>query len=111
MNADDRLSLDPFGPVEGGDGIVEGSHVTDVCPQPTSPCPLDDLTQLGAIGYDDEIDSNAVSGPRLGWSGDAHQRSAGGNHDGRPLRDVAAEDIENQIDLADIFQAVVIEVD
>jgi len=32
MNADDRLSLDPFGRVEGGDGIVEGSHVADVCP-------------------------------------------------------------------------------
>lgn len=32
MNADDRLSLDSFGPVEGGDRIVEGSHVTDVCP-------------------------------------------------------------------------------
>jgi len=29
----------------------------------------------------------------------------------RPLRDVAAEDIENQIDFADVFQGVVIEVD
>ena len=46
MNADDRLSLDPFGRVEGGDGIVEGSHVADVCPQPTIPGSLDDLTQL-----------------------------------------------------------------
>jgi hypothetical protein len=27
-----------------------------------------------------------------------------------PLRDVAAEDIENQIDLADVFQCVFIEV-
>ena len=25
--ADDRLSLDPLGPVEGGNRIVEGSHV------------------------------------------------------------------------------------
>jgi hypothetical protein len=32
MNADDRLSLDPLGPIEGGNGIVEGSHVADVCP-------------------------------------------------------------------------------
>src|SRR5229473_8376791 len=110
MNADDRLSLDPFGLVEGGDGIVEGSHVTDVCPQPTIPGPMDDLTQLGAIGYDDEIDSQAVSGPRLGRAGDGHQRSSGANHARRPLRDVAAEDIENQIDPADIFQGVVIEV-
>jgi len=31
MNADNRLSLDPLGPVEGGDGIVEGSHLSDVC--------------------------------------------------------------------------------
>ena len=55
-NADDRRSLASLGPVEGGDGIVEGRDVADVCPQPTSPGPLDDLTQLGAIGYDDEIE-------------------------------------------------------
>ena len=111
MNADDRLSLDPLGRVEGGDGIVEGSHLADVCPQPAIPDPLDELTQLGAIGFDDEVDSQAVSGPRLGRAGDGHQRSSGANQARRPLRDVAAEDIENQIDFADIFQGVVIEVD
>src|SRR5258705_1962168 len=110
-NADDRLSPDPFGPVEGGDGIVEGSHFANVCPQPTIPDPLDDLTQLGAIGYDDEVNSQAASGPRFGRAGDGHQRSSDANHARRPLCDVAAEDIENQIDLADIFQGVVIEVD
>src|SRR5262249_35963877 len=103
MNADDRLSLDSLGRVEGGDGIVEGSHVADVCPQPTIPGSLDDLTQLGAIGYDDEVDSQAVSGPRLGRAGNGHQRSSSANHARRPLRDVAAEDIEHQIDPADIF--------
>src|SRR5499426_1050857 len=101
MNADDRLSLDPLGRVEGGDCIVEGSHVADVCPQPTIPDPLDELTQLGAIGYDDEVDSQAARGPRLGRPGNGHQRSSGANHARRPLRDVAAEDIENQIDPAD----------
>src|SRR5215469_466304 len=101
-SADDRLSLDPLGRVEGGDGIVEGSHLADVCPQPTIPGPLDDLTQLGAIGYDDEVDSQAASGPRLGGASDGHQRSSGANHARRPLGDVTAEDIENQIDLADI---------
>ena len=49
-NADDRLSLGPLGRVEGGNRIVEGSHDADVCPQPTIPQPLDELTQLGAIG-------------------------------------------------------------
>src|SRR5262245_66408819 len=103
MNADDRLSLDPLGRVEGVDGIVEGSHVTEVCLQPTIPGPLDDLTQLGAIGYDDEVNREAVSGPCLGRAGDGHQRSSGSNQSCGPLRDVAAEDIENQIDSADIF--------
>src|SRR5215467_7451554 len=103
MNADDRLSLDPLGRVEGGNRIVEGSHVADVCPQPTIPDPLDELTQLGAIGYDDEVDSQAARGPRLGRAGNGHQRSSRANHARRPLRDVAAEDIENQIDPADIF--------
>jgi hypothetical protein len=111
MNADDRLSLDPLGPVEGRNRIVEGSHVADVCPQPTNADPLDDLTQLGAIGYDDKVDSQAASGPRLGRAGDGHQRSSGANQARRPLPDVAADDIENQIDFADVFQGVVIEVD
>src|ERR1051325_10593024 len=111
MNADDRLSLASLGRVEGGDGIVESRDVADVCPQPTNPDPLDDLTQLGAIGFDDEIDRQAAGGPRLGRAGDGHQRSSGANQARRPLRDVAAEDIENQIDLADIFEGVVIKVD
>src|SRR5262244_106502 len=111
MNADDRLSLDPLGRVEGGHRIVEGSHVADVCPQPTNPKPLDELTQLGVIGYDDEVDSQAARGPRLGRAGDGHQRSSSANQARRPLRDVTAENIENQIDFADIFQVVVIEVD
>src|SRR5579872_2220165 len=111
MNTDDRLSLAWLGRVEGGNRIVEGSHVADTCPQPTNPHPLDELTQLGAIGYDDEVDSQAARGPRLGRAGNGHQRSSGANHARRPLRDVAAEDIENQIDLADILQCAVIEGD
>src|SRR5260370_4905289 len=111
MNADDRLSLDPLGPVEGSDGIVEGSHVADVCPQTTIPDPLGNLTQLGAIGYDDEVDSQAVSGPRLGRAANGHQRSSGANQPRRPLRDVAAEDIENEIDPADLAPAVATEAD
>src|SRR5215475_12287295 len=111
MNADDRLSLDPLGSVEGGDRIVEGSHVADVCPQPTDPEPLDEFTQLGAVGFDNEVDSQATRRPRLGRAGDGHQRSSGANYARRPLRDVAADDIENQIDFADVFQGVVIEVD
>src|SRR5947207_15328251 len=111
MNADDRLSLDPLGRVEGGNRIVEGSHVADVCPQPTNPDLLDELTQLGPIGYDDEVDSQAAKGPRLGRAGDGHQRSSGSDQARRPLPDVAADDIENQIDFADVFQGVAIEVD
>src|ERR1700758_3936770 len=111
MNADDRLSLHPLGSVEGGNRIVEGSHVADVCPQPTIPDPLDELTQLGAIGFNDEVNSQAARGPRLGRAGDSHQRSSSANHGRRPLRNVAAEDIAHQIDLADVFQGVVIEAD
>src|SRR5215475_11718855 len=87
-STDDRLSLDPLGPVESGNRIVEGSYVADICPQPTIPDPLDELTQLGAIGFDDEVDSQAARGPRHGRAGDGHQRSPGANHGRRPLRDV-----------------------
>src|SRR6184192_4319765 len=111
MNADDRLSLASLGPVEGGDGVIEGRDVADVRPHSSVTCPPDNLTQLGAIGYDDEVNRQAVSGPRLGRAGDGHQRSSGSNQARRPLRDVAADDIENQIDFADVFQGVAIEVD
>src|SRR5258708_21948227 len=111
MNAEDRFAVDSLARVEGGDGIAEASHVSDVCPQPTIPGPLDNLNQLGAIGYDDEVDSQAARGPRLGRTGDSHQRTSGANQACRPLPDVAADDIEDQIDFADVFQGVVIEVD
>jgi hypothetical protein len=72
-NADDRLPLDPLGidplgRVEGGDGIVEGRDVADVRPQSSVTHPLDDLHQLGTIGLDNEVDCQAVGGPRLGLS-------------------------------------------
>src|SRR4051812_10318212 len=111
MSADDRLSLDPLSRVEGGNRIVKCSHLADICPQPTNPDPPDKLTQLGVIGYDDEVDSQAARPPRLRRAGDGHQRSAGANQTRRPLPDVAADDIENQIDFADVFQGVVIEID
>ena len=110
-NADDRLPVDPLGRIEGGDGLVEGRDVADVRPQPSCTNPLDDLTQLGAIGQDNEIDRQAVSGPRLGRPGDGHQRSSGSNQACGPLPDVAADKIEHQIDAADVFQGVVLDVD
>ncbi|HEY2799949.1 MAG TPA: hypothetical protein VGI85_05100, partial [Chthoniobacterales bacterium] len=111
MRADDRLSLAPLGPVESGNRIVEGCHVADVCPQPTNPNPLDELVQLGAIGDDHEVDSPAARGSRLGWAGDGHQGSSGANQARRPPPDVSTDDIENQINLADVFQGIIIEVD
>src|SRR6266513_5510595 len=110
-NADDRLPLASLGPVEGGDGVVEARDVADVRPQPSIAHPLDDLTQLGAIGQDNKVDRQAVGGPRLGWSGDRHQCSSGSNQACGPHPDVAADDIENQIDSADFFKDVVLEVD
>src|SRR5262245_13098011 len=59
-NADDRLPLASLGPVEGGDGVVEGRDVADVRPQSPVPHPPDDLTQLGTIGLDNEVDRQAV---------------------------------------------------
>src|SRR5262249_12653957 len=97
-NADDRLPLASLGPIEGGHGIVEARDGADVRPQSSVPHSLDDLSQLGTIGLDDEIDREAVGGPCRGRTGDGHQRSSGSNQGSGPLSDVAAEDIENQID-------------
>ena len=78
-NADDRLPVASLGRVEGGDSIVEGRDVADVGPQSSVPHPLDDLTQLGTIGLDNEVDRQAVGGPRLGRADDGHQCSSGSN--------------------------------
>src|SRR6185312_11748999 len=110
-NADDRLPCAPLGRVEGGDSFVEGRDVADVRPQSSVPHALDDLTELGTIGLDNEIDRKAVDGPRLRRPDDGHQRSSGSNQAGGPLLDVAADDIEHQIDSADVFQCVAVEVD
>src|SRR6186713_1252754 len=110
-NADDRLPLVSLGPVEGGNGIVEGRDVADVRPESSVPHPLDDLTQLGTIGLDNEVDREAVGGPRLEGPDDGHQYSSGSNQACGSLPDVAADDIEHQIDFADVFQRVVVEVD
>ena len=55
-NADDCLSLASLSRVEGGDGVIEGRDIADVRPQPSVPDPLDDLTELAAIGLDNEVD-------------------------------------------------------
>ena len=99
-NADDRLPVASLGRVEGGDGIVEGRDVADVGPQSSVPHPLDDLTQLGTIGLDDEVDCQAVGGPRLGRPYDGHQGSSGPDQACGPLLDVSADDVEDQVDAA-----------
>src|SRR5947207_6764539 len=110
-NADDRLSCEPAGRVEGRDGIVEGCDVADVRPQSSVPHPLDNVTQLGTIRLDNEVDRQAVSGPRLRRPDDGHHCSSGPDQTRRPLPDVTADDIENQVDAADVLQGVVLEVD
>src|SRR5204862_8355509 len=109
--ADDRLPVASLGRVEGGDGIVEGCDVADVGPQPSVPHPLDNLPQLGTSRLHDEVDRQAVGGPRLGRPYDGHQGSSGPDQACGPLLDVPTDDIEHQIDAADIFQGVVVEID
>src|SRR6516164_7892893 len=110
-NADDRLPLASLGRVQGGDSIVEGRDVADVRPQPSVTHSLDDLAQLGTIGLDNEVDRQAVGGTRLGRPDDGHQRSSGSDHACGPFLNVAADDVEDQIDTTDVFQEVVVEVD
>src|SRR5215472_3951649 len=89
-NVDDRLPLASLCRVEGGDGVFEGRDGADVRLQSSVPHPLDDLTQLGAIGLDNEVDRQAVVGPRLGRPDDGHQGSSGANQACGPIRYVAA---------------------
>jgi len=95
----------------GGDRVIEGRDGSDVRAQPSVLHPLDDLAQLGTTGPDNEVDRQPVGGPCLAWPDDGHQRSSGSNQARGPLPDVAADDIEHQVDAADIFQGVVLKID
>ena len=109
-NVDDRLPFASLGGIEGGDGIVEGRHVADVRPQSSVTHPPHDLTQLGTIGLDNEIDGQTVGGPRLDRADGGHQHSPGTNQTA-DRSGCRRDDIENQIDSADAFQRVVVEVE
>jgi hypothetical protein len=83
----------------------------DVGPQSSVADPLDDLGQLGAIGLGDEVGRQAVGGSRLGRPDDAHQSASGPDQARGGLLDVPADDVEHQVDAADVVQRVVVEVD
>jgi hypothetical protein len=53
----------------------------------------------------------SLSGPRLDRADDGHQRSSGLDQGSGPLLNVATDDIEDQIDAADVLQRVVLKVD
>src|SRR5436305_9356334 len=108
--ADECLPADPLGRIESGDCIVDGRDVAYVRPQSSVTHPLYDLTELSTIGLDNKVDRHAVGRPNLGGPDDRHQCSSGPSQACGPLLDVAADDIEHEIDAADVFQRVVVEV-
>jgi hypothetical protein len=90
--------------------VIERHDPGDVGPQPSVTDPLDDLSQLGAIGLDDKVNREAVGRPCLDGPGDGDERAAGPNRADGSFLDVAADDVEHQIDAADCFQIVVLEI-
>src|SRR4051812_23720238 len=109
-NANDHLPRAPRGCVEGHDRVVEARDGADVRAKSSVPHPLDDRVQLGTIRLDNEVDRAAVAGPRLDGANDRHQRSSASNQARGPLPDLAAEDVEYEIDSADVFERVVLEI-
>ena len=92
--------------------IVEGRNRADVGPEPSVTHTLDDLAQLGTIRFDDEVDRHYTAGGLLlGRPDDGHEPSSGSNQPRRSLADVAADQIEHQVDLPDVFQCLAVEVD
>src|SRR3954471_9282055 len=109
-NANDRLPRAARGCVEGHDRVVEARDGADVRAESSVPHPLDDRVQLGRIRLDNEVDRAAVDGPRLDGANDRHQRSSASNQARGPLPDLAAEDVKYEIDSADVFERVVLEI-
>src|SRR3546814_15946364 len=102
-NANDRFPRAPLGRIEGGDGVVEGRNVADVRPQPSVTHPLDDFTELGAIGLDNEVDRQA-SGGTHSWRSDAgNPPSSRSTKSPRPLPDIAPPRNDHQPAPATVF--------
>src|SRR5690349_7483466 len=80
-------------------------------PQPSVPDALDDLAQLRTIGLDNEVDRQTVHGARFARPDDGHQRPPGSNETRGSLSDVAADEVEHEVDVTDVFERVVLEVD
>src|SRR5579862_861398 len=110
-NADDGLSGDPLGRVEGRDSIVEGRDGANVRPQSFVPHSLNHLAELGPVGLDDEVDGRAIRGPRLGRPDDGHECSSRPDQARGALPDVTAYDVEHHVDAADVLKRVALEVD
>src|SRR5262245_56380646 len=110
-NENAHSSFSSLGRVEGGYRFVDGRDGADARSQSSVLHPLYDLSQLGTIGLDNEVGRQTVGGSCLAWPDDGHQRSSGSNQARGPLPDVAADEIEYQINAADVFQGVVLEVD
>ena len=100
-----------LGRVESRDGIVEGRHGADVRPQPSVSHSLDDLPQLNAIGFNNEINDQRVVALCLQRADDGHDRSSGPDQTRRALADIATDEIEHQVDFTDILQRLIIEID
>jgi hypothetical protein len=66
---------------------------------------------LGRIGLDNEIDGAPVGGAKVRRSDDGYERSSGSDERGRPFLYVAADDIEHQVNAANVFQQIAAEID
>src|SRR5262249_28466399 len=110
-NPNNRLPRASLGGVEGGDGIGERGNGANVRPQSSVTHLLDDRAVLGPIGPDNAIDRQPVIGPCLARPDDGYERATCPDQARGPLPDIAADEIEHEIDAPDVFQGVVLEVD
>jgi hypothetical protein len=108
-NRDNRLPGAPLPRIECGNGLVERGDVADIGAEAPVADPLHDLAQLSSVGLHHEIDGAAAGRRRFHGSDDGDQGAS--SSDQRPLADLAADNVEHQINLPDIFEAIVLEVD
>jgi hypothetical protein len=99
------------GGVEGIGCLGEWSYRADDRSQSArawSPC---ELTQLVAIGLDDEEDRLAVGRPGCRWVDDGDQGAALAHEGCRAVADGTADDIEYEVDFTDFLKPVLLQID
>ena len=90
--------------------FCQRAHRSDNWTQPPVPQPEFEGGEAGATRFDDEEDRPRAFGPHPRGFGDGDEGTARTHQLCRAIEDLAADHIEHHVDLADVFQPILLQI-